>query len=295
MFKKILVPLDGSENAERVLPWVERYAQATRAQVVILRALDLSFFPDGHFADELFAEAKAYVQRIERMLNREGITSKGVVRAGIASDMIVKTCNSEGCQLIAMTTRGGSDIARWFLGGVTEQVLRLSQVPVLVTRSQTVLSKQARVKKILVPLDGSVLAEEVLPWVEALASFHKAKVLFYHVMPLRQGGVTEEYARMLRTLTDRMLYRTDRLRDRGVVASFEVGQGDAAFEILKKSNDGFDLIATTTRGFGGFKRWIFGSVAQKVIHNANVPVFVFKQAKPSKRSAKEPATAEVKK
>lgn len=192
-----------------------------------------------------------------------------------------------GADLIAMTTHGGSPVTRWLMEAVTEHVLRLSPVPVLISRSQTQMHLQARVKKILVPVDGSELSESILPWVDTLARFHRAKILCFHVIPPQPGGVSAAYAILLRRLTDRMLYVSDLLKDRGIVASFGVGRGDPTLEILKKSSEGFDLIATTTRGLGGIKQWLLGSVAEKVIHGANVAVFVYKTARAAKRNEPE--------
>ena len=163
MFKKILVPLDGSENAERAIPWVKRYASPSKAQVVLTRSISRDPVDDGPPVELERQEAKDYLLRWERELNYAGIPAKMVVREGPPALSTVREAMEEGCDLIVMTTRGKSRLGRWRVGGVTAQVMRLSKIPVLVVRSQTALRRQAHVRKIVVPLDGSATAESILP------------------------------------------------------------------------------------------------------------------------------------
>ena len=279
MLNKILVALDGSENAERALPWVKRYAAKGPSQVVLFRAVD-----SGTVELE---EARAYLQRIEREVNYAGISCKTRVRRGRAAPEIVRAAVEEDADLVLMTTRGGSPVKRWLVGGVTEQVLRLSPVPVLTVRSQTPLPHQARVRRIIVPLDGSKLAEAPLSWAKRLARFLRAKLIFLHVYPSGPAGLTARNGEAFVGLRKRILPLCSELRVDGVKAAFKLQRGDPAERILIYP-DRYDLILTTTHGFGGFKRWVFGSVAEKLIHASEVPVLVWKtpaQVKPGSLGA----------
>lgn len=291
MFKRMLVALDGSENAERVLPWVELYARRSGGQVILIRVIDVAVVPTFSagpgISDVLYARARKHLETIQDRLNLLSIPTRSVITAGGAAGTIVEAADAEECDAIAMTTRGGSPVLRWMMGGVTEQVMRLSHVPVLVTRSQTSLPQQARVKKILVPLDGSALSESILPWSESLARFHGAEIAFVHVMPKRDEWASPAYDKILDALTERMADHCAKLRERGVEAVFQTQSGDPALEILKRANRGANLIAMTTHGFGGFKRWLFGSVAEKVIHEARVPVLVYRAPSPAREALKE--------
>jgi nucleotide-binding universal stress UspA family protein len=136
MLKKILLALDGSENAERALWWVVQYAGREKSQVVLFRAVDTTYLEPEFIPSEL-KSAENYLQRMETEINYAGIPTKMVVRQGKPAQAIVKTAMDERCDLILMTTRGGSTVKRWAIGGVTEQVMRMSPIPVLPVQSRT--------------------------------------------------------------------------------------------------------------------------------------------------------------
>ena len=274
MLKKILLALDGSENAERALWWVTRYAGREKAQVVLFRAVDTSIL-EPEFIPSQVKDALNYLLRMETELNQAGIPTKVLVRQGKPAETIVKVAMEEKSDLILMTTRGGSKVKRWVMGGVTEQVLRLSPIPVLPVQSRTRPAKNDHVRRVLVPVDGSKLAEEVVPWAADLARLMKARLVFVHVYPPVHAGLRGRARENFEALRTRMIRRCELLKKEGVKARFIVRTDDPADAILAHTGMN-DMIVTTTHGEGGFKRWIFGSVAEKLIHEARVPVLVYK-------------------
>jgi nucleotide-binding universal stress UspA family protein len=273
MLKKILLALDGSENGEKALPWAKQIASRETAQVVLLRVV----LPNGDRAAMARErqEAREYLQRMEKELNYAGIPGKILVRRGKPSREIVDTAREEGCDLILMATRGGSKVRRWAIGGVTEQVLRLSPLPVLPVRSQMGMPRQGHVRRVIVPVDGSRLAESAVQWSVRLARLLKAKLVFLHVYPDGPGEQRRWNQKTFEALNKRFTRLCDSLQENGVKAAFKLQRGDAAARIINFADQN-DLILTTTHGFGGFKRWVFGSVAEKLIHAAGVPVLVYK-------------------
>ena len=276
MFKKIMVPLDGSENAERALPWVKRYAAPSKALAILLRVVPKDPVGTGLPAAVQRLEAQDYLLRMERDLNYAGVPAKTVVRDGAPAFSVAKEAVDQGCDLIVMTTRGTSKGGRGRVGGVTAQAMRLSRVPVLIVHSPTAARSQGHVRKVVVPLDGSGAAETIAPWAEALARRHKAALVFLHVAA---RGTAEEETR-LEALRRRSGRLARAIRTRGGRATVRVERGDPASEILRAAGPG-DLIAMTTHGYGGYKRWIFGSVAEKVLQSAAGPVFVYRGRAPS--------------
>jgi len=282
MIKKILLALDGSENAERALWWVTQYAAREKAQVVLFRAVDTTIL-EPEFILSQVKDAVNYLQRMETEINLAGIPAKVIVRQGTPAQTIVKTATDERCDLILMSTRGGSKVRRWAIGGVTEQVMRLSPIPVLPVQARTRSAKNDHIRRVIVPLDGSKLADTVVAWATRLAHLLKAQIVFLHVYPAGPAGLGNHPGDVYEALRNRMVRHCQILKRDGVKASFKVRSGDAAERILSFTRPN-DMIVTTTHGGGGFKRWVFGSVAEKLVHEARIPVLVYKTLSQKKKN-----------
>ena len=146
MFKKILVPLDGSPLAEGVLPQVIGMARVHGAKVLLLRVGFALVFPGADPAEaqiETILEAEDYIGRIRKRLEGEGIEADASVRYGFPAEEILSHARRNGVDLIAMATHGRTGPVRWVLGSVAEQVLRKAEVPVFLFRAP----KAAHVKE----------------------------------------------------------------------------------------------------------------------------------------------------
>jgi nucleotide-binding universal stress UspA family protein len=272
MFKTIVVALDGSENAEKAIPWVKRLAGHEKALVVAVRAVAWPLALDAQFLEAEMTEAREYLLRIEREFNYAGFATQTVARVGAAPKVVTDLAEEHRADLVVMTTRGGSTVSRWLVGGNAEQVMRSAAVPVLLVRSQMAVPRQPRISRIVVPMDGSDLAAEIVPWAADLAAFLGGAIQFLHVTP---PGLKAAYQDVLAALERRMEAVVADLRKRGVKSALRVETGDPADRILKAAARS-QLVATTTHGYGGVKRWLFGSVAEKVVHESPVPVFVYR-------------------
>jgi len=143
-------------------------------------------------------------------------------------------------------------------------------------------------KKILAPLDGSEFAECILPHVEAIGSgCHVPEIVLFRVVePLSAESVAalatagDNYLRdaLLESQEEAKTYlekKKDELAKNGLTVQTMAVDGDAANEILEYAgSNGVDLILISTHGKSGISRWFFGSVAQKVLHHAMVPVLM---------------------
>lgn len=274
MFKRILVPLDGSRNAETILPWVEGFVPRERASLLLLRVVDVSFLLEGE-AEEIRSEAREYLGRSRMRLERLGPVETVVAESDDPASRIVEVAQGKGCDLIAMATRGGARVERWLVGGVTEQVIRASPIPVLVNPGGAAPERR---RGILVPVDGSALSESTVPAAEHLARLFAAPLRLLHVVPHDHGWAKELHETVLHNLGERMDSYCATLETRGLEATFEVTHGDPAKEIIRAAHERAELIVMATHGHGGVKRWILGSVAESVIHRSEIPVFVFKSA-----------------
>src|SRR5579862_1947098 len=245
MLKKILVALDGSENSERALWWATQSAGREKALIVLFQAVDTTIL-DPEFISSRMADARNYLLRMETEINLAGLPSKIVVRQGKPATAIVKAAIEERCDLILMTTRGGSTVKRWTIGGVTEQVLRMSPIPVLPVQTRTRPAKNDHIRRVIVPVDGSRLAEAANEWAEGLARMLRAQLIFLHVYPTGRRGMGAHAEETFDTLRERMVRRCQLLRKSGIKARFAVRSGDAAERILGFSKRN-DMILTTTR------------------------------------------------
>jgi len=277
VFEKILVPLDGSENAARVLPWVRIYAARSETSVVLVQALAKVYPLEGMPFGARAHVASEYLERVRQELQADGVDASIRLPQNAAAESIVRTAEQEQCTLILMTTRGASKVVRWLIGGVTEQVIRLSPIPVLVIRSQVLAGKEPCPRRLLVPQDGSPRARRVLAWAERLARFHGVPLEILHVEAPHPRGFRKTPSR--REASPKLAHWCSLLRRRGIDATYRLTRGDPASEILRDSLPS-DLLVMTTHGYGGLKHVLLGSVAEKVIHGSDAPVFIYKHRSP---------------
>lgn len=145
MYKKILVPLDGSKTAEGVLPHARALARSEGAEIILLNAAAnpaLEFaFSDPAIAERVVEDqeksAKQYSADIERQLKADGFKVSSILREGAAADVILKVAEETGADVIAMSTHGRTGPAHWLLGSVADRVVRSSHIPVLLIRAKT--------------------------------------------------------------------------------------------------------------------------------------------------------------
>lgn len=142
MFKKILVPLDGSDLAEAILPYVYDLATCTQAEVLVLSvetnpAFEFAFADPsvvGRIVQDLEAQVRTYVAGVEIRLRGMGVNVTTKVIEGPIAPTILQVAKDEHADVIAMSTHGRSGPARWVLGSVADRIVRESPVPVLLIR-----------------------------------------------------------------------------------------------------------------------------------------------------------------
>jgi len=136
-FRRILVPLDGSDCAENVLPMAEKLAAELKANIVLLRVALANTFPGVDPTEaqmKVVREAEAYLQKVEDRLKAKGFKVDSHVRYGNDAEEILEHADGKDIDLIAMTTHGRSGVKRFLLGSVAEKVLRYSPKPIFLVR-----------------------------------------------------------------------------------------------------------------------------------------------------------------
>jgi nucleotide-binding universal stress UspA family protein len=137
MYEKILVPLDGSECAEMILPHLERLATDLKAHICLLRVAYAHTFPGVDPTEAQLAvvkEAEEYLRKIEDRLKAKGLKVDSHVRYGDEAGEILDHAGTKEIDLVAMSTHGRSGVTRWLLGSVAEKVLRHSPKPIFLIR-----------------------------------------------------------------------------------------------------------------------------------------------------------------
>ena len=289
MISKILVPLDGSQAAEAVLPYVERIATATNARVLLLAAVDKPRDWGEDTGGDLKGErheAESYLRRLQaRLASTIGNDVEAQVVASEPAAAVLATSEKQQPDLIAMTTHGRSGVARWVLGSVAAKLLHATHTPMLVVRppAEGKQSDAPVLTKVLVALDGSELAASVLPFAADLAKSLGASIVLFHAVfepvmtypgaeAVFDAGVLEE---MEAGAHEYLASAASDLAAKGVKADPVVAVGNATDGIVfAAEREGAGLIVMSTHGRSGIGRIVLGSVADAVVRRTSLPVIV---------------------
>ena len=299
MANRILVPLDGSSLAEQALSCALTLARGLASELVLLRAvwippdileiLDESTVKLNAIVEELEAEAKDYLSGLVEQLREAGLNARQAVRRGPAAETILDYAGQAEIDQIVMATHGYSGIKRWTHGSVAERVLQAARLPLLLVRvSERDLAgdwpRPMDCRRILVPLDSSPVAEQILPTVTKVAQALKAKLILFQVPTAYVSGwMTGEWYLPIQGVLDMaeegaQAYLTpvaDRLAEQGLDVATATAIGSVADCIVEyaEANE-VDLIAMCTHGRTGLARWALGSVADRVLRAGGTPILL---------------------
>ncbi|MBI2855076.1 MAG: universal stress protein [Chloroflexi bacterium] len=314
MYRTMLVPLDGSKLAEVVFHYASNLAGKLDLDLVLLHVSDPA-------EADLTSMHWAYVERAAEMLARQAsevrrkagrsrvasaVKALAEVVSGDAAEEIARYAEGHAVDLILMATHGRSGMKRWVLGSVADKVLRSAKVPVWLVRAPpppSITPSTGRGTTILVPLDGSKLAESALPHVEALAkqwSDGAAEVVLLTVCgppellsmpeyyltpdtypptrPLKwEDYVLQQEARCKEASQHYLEQAGGYFKRAGINTRCEVLSGNAAEAIVDyAARNPFDLMVMCTHGRSGISRWAFGSVADKVLRGVSTPILLIR-------------------
>jgi nucleotide-binding universal stress UspA family protein len=300
MYKVIMVPTDGSGFDREAIRTALRMAERSNAKVRLVRVLASdSFFgttPDAHWmpmsaelghSERTSALSELYALATEcRTEFKANITVD--LHGGPVADVLQGYAKRHDVDLIVMSTHGRNGISRLSLGSVTDSLIRHTTIPVLVVRPSTsYLNPQLgqAFKRIVVPLDGSALAEQILPRVLTLGKLEDAEVSLLQVLVPQSYSQKELSDPDLPwwdkdvSLAQAYLFRiASRLRRNGLIVTTDIVIGENVAHAIGDfaSREKADLIAIATHGRGGLARMLSGSVADAIMHSGRVSMLVFK-------------------
>lgn len=313
MFQRILVPLDGSERAEQALRVALHLARASGGSLLLVRVVStLNEFSMYSARTAIFlqtlvkkdlAESAAYLARMAQTCQSEKVEARIAVFTGLAAEQILEVAHSQQIDLIVMCSHGYTGFKRWALGSIAQKVTRQSLTPVLLLREQNrrLPEQFGHSIRATVALDGSVFAESaLLPAARLVTALSTPEVGELHLMQLVElPTIEEEFDSLLEANFD---FRQTALREAGsylqdararllcalpgrpglrLTSSVEecIDVAERLVEITEMgkgigTSRTSDLLALTTHGRSGLRRWLLGSVTERVLHGSTLPLLI---------------------
>jgi nucleotide-binding universal stress UspA family protein len=291
MFDPILVPLDGSQLAECALPHTVAIARAFDAEITLLRMLEKN---QAGVSAQLFdllnwqinkTKATLYLETIKAQLQTSGLRVKTAVLEGLVAEGIIEYAQNQGMKLIVLSSHGRHGLTQWGISSITQKIILSAQTSLLIVRASQqypqagVSSKTPMYQRILVPLDGSQRAENVLPIITQLAHFHKSQI---HLVQVVQ---TPEMARQMPAahedidLANRVVARNreeagrylEQVKSRsyleGITVQTHLMTSDNAAVALHQlgEQEHVDLVMLSAHGYSGNHQWPYGSIVNNFI------------------------------
>ncbi len=293
MYKRILVTLDGSTFSEAAIPAAVAIAERAGGEICLLFV-----FPDAlELYDRLEGNSQASRNWAQAYLASVATTVRAYTDTPVTTTVrggpIARTIVDEATRfhdLLVMTTHGRGPVSRAWLGSVADECIRSSQRPVLLIHPESpepeaVLQPALDVRALVVPLDGSDFAESVLPSAEAFAALFDAPLVLVQCLdsPIPAGmvdpsaGFTLDMPSledMVATARARLQCVADELQSRGIRATVSVVPGPYPVHAILDEAKAGTAIAIATHGRSGMGRALLGSVTDKIVRAAAVPVLV---------------------
>jgi nucleotide-binding universal stress UspA family protein len=292
----MLIPLDGSKVAEQVLPYARFLARTLTIPVELLEVVDpealnvLANPAQGRYVDTLLAEKRescnTYLAAIAGSFPGDRVKYDAVY--GKAEEVIIDRAAEDKNTMIVMATHGRSGIQRWLLGSVADKVLHGATNHLLLVRARDEgrTYGEAALKTVDVPLDGSPLAERVLPFVVDLAKKMSLKVVLMRAYALPPAISAEEYGTYIEELINHieseareyLEEKVKEVKEKGLLDVESVVKfGYGAEEIIAVGRDTpNNFIAMCTHGRSGIGRWVLGSVTERVVQHSGDPVLIIR-------------------
>jgi nucleotide-binding universal stress UspA family protein len=307
--KDVLVPVDGSDLAKSAISLAQSLAGAN-GTMLLLQVVPPSDPIHDNLGVALVSEEMAGqwdVEEVQKKLDefaetlrlsiRSEVTVKTAVIVGDPATEILNAAQREKSGTIVMTSHARGALGRVAFGSGADRVARTAEVPVVIVRPTDDLGavgKPAKLRRIILPLDGSALAESAIPYVKEVAARLGIPVSLVHVIDTVSPYVASAAMPVPQSALDDwwneardMLEPTAKVFDEaGISSKIEVLQG-SPFAAISNFATPADLIMMTSHGRTGFTRWLLGSVAEKLVRSAPAPVCIV--------PAREPAPAETSK
>lgn len=301
MLRSVLVPLDGSPFSEHALPWARVLCRKTGAALHLAHVHvprpreELITFTQFQYEGVSLAEYDwrdrkeegHYLDVVaERMQAQEDFPVEAAVLSGSVAESLRCQADEVAADLVVMTTHGRTGASRAWVGSVADKLVRSSDRPLLMVRESTEDGEaraQAALERILVPLDGSKRSEGILGTAGSLARTMDGRLVLLTVVSARVVVGAREYPVPRGHLEERADTAREYLRDvaqglraRDTAVEIRVEGGAAPAPAILEAVEHTDagVVAMATHGYSGMARTVLGSVADKVLRGARVPLLL---------------------
>ena len=287
MFKRLLVPLDRSALSERVLPIAKCLADFFGSRIDLFNVVPTvtEDIPE-EFIAQASEEVEAYLKGIQDALSAElGAERVGrSVHRGYPASVIIEQAESQDDSLVLMSTHGYSGVQRLLLGSVAGKIVQAASTPVLLVPAdaKNPQGELVEFQRLIVPLDGSELAESILPYVTTLCKTLGMELILVRSYNPHFPGSSIRKREISKIVHDSaeayVKEKAAQLKKQGVdKVSYKVLEGGPAQEIVDFAIETPNSVtALCTHGRHGISRWMLGSVTNGVIQCSQEPVLVIR-------------------
>lgn len=279
MFRKILVCTDLSPASDALVQCVEELKSIGMEEIILTHVIYVANTPG--LEEMLAEEARPVLERQRKVLEDQGIQVTVEMPLGLPAHTIDETAEKHDVSAILIGSHGKGIIQAATLGSVSAKLLHQTRRPVLLARIAVLEGEKCHLacgrlfRKILYPSDFSETAERALEYLVRIATETKSPITLLHVY--EDSNLDEESRKRLedggRFFANA---KVERLKSLGVSeASVELVFGDPAEEITARANKGdFSLIVMGSQGKGFVQEAFLGSVSNKVLRHAGIPVLL---------------------
>lgn len=295
MFEHILLPLDGSSLAERVLPHAVTLSSAFGSKLTLLRIVHQEDRENQHRMVNPMdwqmrkSTADAYLQSVQKRLGERGLACDIHIDEGRPAEQIIKFAKEQDVNLIILSSHGSSGPSAWNINSTVQKVLLRAFMPVMIVRAYQETQPDLEAvtyERLFLPLDGSKRAECILPLAESICKPQKSKVFLAHIVEEpklpRQTPVTKEIKSLITQLREINIKEAEKYFE-NIKNHFPMEDVESIIESSKEptaalhniiDRENIDLVLLSAHGYSGENRWPYGKIALNFIAYGTTPLII---------------------
>ncbi|HUV15872.1 MAG TPA: universal stress protein [Pelolinea sp.] len=277
--KNVLTLLDGSPDAQQVLPYTQIFCRETKARLTML-----SVIKSNEEDTEVQIQMEAYLRKRVENLQSAGIQANYEIRFGSTSVKTGEFVQERGIDLVALTSSGWSGEWTWLSGGLSSKLVQILDIPVFIVHVfKSGSSKSPHFGRILITLDGSSNSEQILPYAQYFGNKFGHEVILMGVPQVPESRKYRSPSHIIRLIRKQVVTGmhnyldsiANHLKQKNLVVRVVVTGSQpvrAIVDVVKR--EGIDVVMLTSKGRGGFNNLLTGQVALQVVQQSEKPVLI---------------------